>query len=95
MLSESGEDTKNITDEDDDFQFLGSKSSFFSKCCKCISSGASTAYHSSNEKVKPCGLFGAKSFAEVEAEIFQKSEFKEAKGYGLLSLIVKCGDDLR
>jgi hypothetical protein len=47
------------------------------------------------QEVKPCGMFHGKGFQEVAAEIKEDSEFKDLKNYGLISLIVKSGDDLR
>ena len=45
-------------------------------------------------KIKNTGLLG-KDFAEVTKEIKEKSTYKDVDNYGLISIIVKSGDDLR
>ena len=44
--------------------------------------------------IKNTGLLG-KSLPEVTHELKEKSSFKKVENYGLISIIVKSGDDLR
>ena len=45
--------------------------------------------------MRHCGLFGSKIYSEVCDEIKKKSNNGYELNYGLISLIVKSGDDLR
>jgi len=45
--------------------------------------------------MKPCGLFGQKSYQEIKEELLEKSRFKDVRNHGFISVIVKSGDDLR
>ena len=44
---------------------------------------------------KPSGMFGQKTYHEVQEELKEKSRFKGIKNHGFISVIVKSGDDLR
>jgi len=46
------------------------------------------------KKVKPFGLFGYKSYHNVVQEIRENSEFEDRKGWDLMSVIVKSGENI-
>lgn len=69
------------------------KGNILSKCCQCFTSQNQMIAES--KYVKPCGMFHGKGYQEVYEELKEESEYKELKNYGLVSLIVKSGDDLR
>lgn len=48
-----------------------------------------------SHSIKPCGMFGEKSYGDICDDLRANSSFKAMPGLGYISLIVKSGDDLR
>ena len=46
------------------------------------------------KQIKPYGLFGYKSYEEVVDEIWESSDYGHLKGWDLMSVIVKSGENI-
>jgi hypothetical protein len=75
------------------------KEGFASKCCFCFKSQQKKELEKELRSLeKPTGLFGLKNYKEVCLELAQKSNYGNLvnkEKYGLISAIIKSGDDLK
>lgn len=64
--------------------------------CSCFTSSNELVMQQENsEGIKPCGMFGQKTYQEVLDELAQKSKYTKHGNTGFISVIIKSGDDLR
>ena len=90
---------------DDDLNVgAGVKKSLTKCCCSCFGLSVNPSQKgimtpAGGETLqKPHGLFGQKSFCEVCMEVAEKDNFGDLtrkEDFGLISCIVKSGDDLK
>lgn len=107
MFMTAGDQVIMTLEDEDEFLFYNNGSSrqnrsFVSKLCQCLlmqnafgSPISSKDIDESTPAMKPCGMFGEKTYSQVCEELRQKSCYKGVPGQGYISLIVKSGDDLR
>ena len=92
-----------LDDEQDFFVYNSKKRGVVEKLCSCFyqfqisqdENSSSPIQNLEKDDMKPCGMFGEKTYPEVCQELKAKSRFKTMPGQGFISVIVKSGDDLR
>lgn len=96
--------TAQTQEDDEEFIFYNpvKQRSLVEKMCQCffsyssqIDQSTASVQEEESASMKPCGMFGEKTYRQVCEDLRAKSPFKQTPGHGFISLIVKSGDDLR
>ena len=104
--SDSFEKAGTVQTQEDDEEYIFynpvKQRSLVERMCQCFYSYSSQVDQSGGSpqdeesvSMKPCGMFGEKTFRQVCDDLRAKSPYKQTQGHGFISLIVKSGDDLR
>jgi len=92
LLKADSDDTSGLESGADDIDFKTKVCSCLSFCCNSKKTQGIGTVH------QPHGLFGQQSYKEVCAEIATKSNYgglADKSQYGIISAIIKSGDDLK
>jgi hypothetical protein len=92
LLKADSDDTSGLESGADDIDLKTKVCSCLTFCCNSKKSKGAGVAH------KPHGLFGQQSYKEVCAEIAAKSNYgglTDKSQYGIISAIIKSGDDLK
>jgi len=92
LLGADSDDTSGLESGADDLDLKTKVCSCLTFCCNSKKSQGNGTVH------KPHGLYGQKSYKEVCTEIAAKSNYgglTDKSQYGIISAIIKSGDDLK